>query len=148
MDRNPMATRLRKLGMGGRVALLTALMLLLYAVVAPLAYWHSGIPGLLAAGLPAVVCLGGAIGALLLSGHFRGPTGALTGLLLSIIVRTGLPLLLAIFLCFQPGALAKAGGVYYLVVFYVLMLGVETPLSLICTPTGNACTKVEQDPPP
>ena len=90
----------------------------------------SGVMGLLAAGTAAAVCLIGAIGALIASDHFRGPSRALHGLAWSMAARTGLPLLLALVLRLQRGALFKAGAVYYVLVFYFVALAVEMPLSL------------------
>jgi hypothetical protein len=112
------------------MALLTAVMLSLLAATAPLACWHGGVMGLLAAGSAAGVCLIGAIGALIASDRFRGPTRALHGLAWSMAARTGLPLLWAIAVRFQEGGLFKAGGVYYLLVFYFAALAIEIPLSL------------------
>ena len=105
-------------------------MLLLLAATAPLACWHSGVMGLLAAGSAAAVCLIGAIGALIASDHFRGPTRALHGLAWSMAARTGLPLLLALVVRIQGDALFKAGALYYVVMFYFAALAVEMPLSL------------------
>jgi len=105
-------------------------MLSLYAAAAPVAWWTRGAMGLLAAGIAAAVCLLGAVGALLLNARCRGPSRALHGVVCSMAVRTGLPLVLAIALRFQEGALFKAGGVYYLLVFYLAALAIETPLSL------------------
>ena len=61
---------------------------------------------------------------------------ALHGVLLSMAARTGLPLLLALALVLERGALFRAGGVYYLLVFYFAALAVETPLSLPRTETN------------
>ncbi len=122
--------KVRNLGLSGRAMVLTAVMLLLGAAVAPLAWWHSGAVGLLAAGSSAMVCWIGALGALVVNDHCRGPSRALHGLAGSIALRTGLPLLLALAMRFHGGALLKAGGVYYLLVFYLAALAVETPLSL------------------
>ena len=130
MDMGSRLAKVRNLGLSGRAMVLTAVMLLLGAAVAPLAWWHSGAVGLLAAGSSAMVCWIGALGALVVNDHCRGPSRALHGLAGSIALRTGLPLLLALAMRFHGGALLKAGGVYYLLVFYLAALAVETPLSL------------------
>jgi hypothetical protein len=127
---------LRSLGLGGRLAVLTLLMLLLYLAAAPVAWTTSGGAGLLAAGTAGATCLIGAVAALSLSNCFRGPWRALHGVLLSMAARTGLPLLLALALVLERGALFRAGGVYYLLVFYFAALAVETPLSLPRTETN------------
>ena len=122
--------RLRNLGLGARVALVTSVMLLLFVATVPIAWWHDGGMGLLASAAAATVCLVGALGALIASDHFRGPSRALHGLAWSMAARTGLPLLWAVVLSLQQGGLAKAGAVYYVLVFYFVALAVETPLSL------------------
>ena len=45
-------------------------------------------------------------------------------------VRTGLPLVLAVVMRLVDGPLVKAGGVYYLLSFYLAALAVEMPMSL------------------
>ncbi len=112
------------------MAVVTALMLFLYAAIAPVAWWHDGVMGLLASGGAAAVCLIGAVGALIASDHFRGPACALHGLACSMAARTGLPLLLVLVLGLQQGSLVKAGAVYYVLVFYLVAMAVEIPLSL------------------
>jgi hypothetical protein len=127
---------LHTLGLGRRLALITAVMLLLYAAMAPIAFWYGGALGVTAAGLSASVCLVGALGALVASDHFRGPSRALYAMACSMALRSGLPLVLATALLLQKGDLFKAGGVHYLLVFYLAALAVETPLSLPGTETN------------
>ena len=74
----PTWATIRNWGLGGRAAVVAAVLLLLYAAVAPWAYWLSGGAGLLAAGIAAAVCLLGAVAALFLSHRFRGPAHACT----------------------------------------------------------------------
>ncbi len=117
-------------GFGRRFSVATAILTTLYASTTVAASRYQGGPGLLAAGVPAVVCLVGALAALTISYSVRGPNRALLGLVLPMSVRTGLPLVLAVVMRLVDGPLVKAGGVYYLLVFYLAALAVEMPLSL------------------
>jgi hypothetical protein len=113
-----------------RETVLSSALLVAWLVVAPLSFWLHGVLGLAAASLAAVVCLTGAAAALAigeLSGALAGP---LVGLLLAMGMRTGVPLLFVVVLQLTGGVLKGAGLVYYVVLFYVLALGVEVPLSL------------------
>ena len=68
--------------------------------------------GLLAAGTAAAICLIGAIGALIASDHFRGPTRpARTGLVDG--GAAGLPLLLALVLRLQQGPIQGGRGITF-----------------------------------
>ena len=118
--------------------MVAAVLLLLYAAVAPWAYWLSGGAGLLAAGIAAAVCLLGAVAALFLSHRFRGPAHAVHALAFSMAARTGLPLILVLATSFCVGPLVRAGILYYLVVFYLVAMIIEVPLSLIGTQSCDA----------
>jgi hypothetical protein len=135
----------RHLGLGGRAALAAALLLLLYAALAPWAYWHSGLAGLLAEGVAAATCLIGALAALFFSDRFRGPSRALQGLALAMAARTGLPLLVLVAFLFCGRSLVASGVVYYVVIFYLAALGIEVPLSLGDTRPRNphACNNTQ-----
>ena len=127
-------------------ALCTAFMRLLR----PVAYWHSGWDiGLLAVRpCPRPFASSAALAALVLNDHFREPSRALHGLVFSMAARTGLPLILAVAVHFQDGTLGKAGLLYYLVVFYLISLGIEMPLSLIRTPSRASPRRRMQGPKP
>ena len=131
----------KNLGFGIRLVAATSILTTLYAITSAAAFRYQGGPGLLAAGVPAAVCLIGAIAALTISYSVRGPNRALLGLVLPMTVRTGLPLVLAIVMRRVDGPLVNAGGVYYLLVFYLAALAVEMPLSLGSVKTPGA----EQD---
>jgi hypothetical protein len=99
---------------------------------------------LLAAAIPAAVCLLGAGAALFLSDHFRGPARAWHALAFSMAARTGLPLILMLATSFCAGPLVTAGIVYYLVIFYLAAMAAEVPLSL----TGRqSCDAQEREGP-
>ena len=57
-------------------------------------------------------------------------TGPVVGLLLAMAMRTGVPLLFVMLIQLHGGVLKGAGLVYYVVLFYLLSLGVEVPLSI------------------
>jgi len=102
----------------------------LYALVAPVAGFCSGSAGLWAAAAAAVLCLAGAGLALVLSHALREPKHALYGMLLGMAARMGVPLAVGLPCHLHGGALAQAGLLYYLLVFYPVTLGVETASSL------------------
>jgi hypothetical protein len=118
----------------GRLALReTALCLALLAawlIVAPLGFWLSGGVGLVAASVAALVCAAAAAAALAVSELSRISAGPLVGLLASIGIRMGVPLLFVLAIQLHGGVLTRAGVVYYVVLFYLLALVVEVPLSI------------------
>jgi hypothetical protein len=126
--RNPLAT-VRQSSLVARATVLTIAMALLFAAVAPVAHHLAGRLGLVAAAVAGLMCLLPAVSALFISGALRGTEHALTGLLSAMLVRTGVPLVLAL-LILRRGPLVDAGAVHYLVVFYLMALGLETWLSL------------------
>jgi hypothetical protein len=112
---------------GGILALAAAV---LAAAILPTAAWLDGRAGVAAAAAAGAICAIGASLALAISHLLRGPALVLPGLLLAMTARSGLPLLLAIVIQFRGGPLAEAGFLYYLLVFYFVILSVETVLSL------------------
>ena len=74
-----------------KVTLLVLTVLVLYALVAPVAWLLAGPLGPVAAALAAGVCLGGAIAALVVGHIFRSPQHVLYSFLLGMIARMGLP---------------------------------------------------------
>jgi hypothetical protein len=131
-------------GLPAREAMLAIGMVSLYLLAAPLAYWLGGIVGLLTAAVACGVCLLASALALAVSTLLRQPALALYGLLLAMAARTGIPLFCALAVRLQGTALLERGFFYYLVVFYLFALAVETPLSLprggrmaACAPISN-----------
>lgn len=113
-----------------RCALLALSVLLVAALVVPLAYRSSGVPGVVAAALAALICFAGAAAALLLNDRLRGPDLAAPALLLGMLCRTGLPLVTALVIHLRAKELSEAGLPICLLIFYLLCLAVETWLSL------------------
>ncbi len=122
--------RWREASLAVRAAGLTIVVVLLYAAVAPVGWHLRGPTGLTAAAAAAGVCWLGATLALVVSHLLRGPSAALYGLLFGMALRMGVPMIAALILHVRRGALAEAGVLYYLLVFYPVTLGVETALSL------------------
>jgi hypothetical protein len=121
---------LRSLSLPWREAILAVSLLLLWAVVAPLAYGLAGIAGLAAAAASAAVCLAAFSMALALSHVLRDPALATAAVVLAMATRTGIPLLFALATRLHGGVCWEAGAIYYLMVFYLAALAVELPLSL------------------
>lgn len=123
-------TGFRNLSLPKRTAVLAIAVVLLYAIVAPVAWLLAGWSGTLAAAAAAGVCLLGAAPALWICCVVRAPKPVVYGWLLGMVFRTGIPLAFALTVRLKGGGLVEAGVLYYLVVFFTVTLGVETVLSL------------------
>lgn len=121
---------LRRRGLAGQSAVLTAAVLVVYAAVSPVAGYIGGAMGMAAAAVAAGLCLAGAGLALVVCRLFRDPKRAFQGVLIGMFLRVGVPLLAALGIQAQGGGLAAAGLFVYLLVFYPVVLIVETALSL------------------
>ena len=101
-----------------------------YAVVGSVGA-RVGPPGAWGTGAAAAgVCLLGAVLALAASHSLRGPQAALVAMLLAMACRMGIPLVFAAWAHLSGGPLAKAGVLYYVLVFYLIALGAEVVLAL------------------
>ncbi len=96
------------------------------ALAGPVSYLWSGPIGLGAAALASGCCCVGAMGALCVAPWFRGPHRLLASVLVGMSVRMGVALTAALIVQLGGGPLADAGFVYYLLVFYLVTLAVET----------------------
>jgi hypothetical protein len=121
---------LRNRSLATRLSLLGAGLLAPYAVGLAVAVRCSGAAGLAALSVAAAGCLVSATAAMILSYCLQTPATAMAAALLSMAVRTGLPLIVALVVRLGGPSLVEAGFVYYLLVFYVLALAIEVPLSL------------------
>lgn len=110
--------------------MLVLLVAVLYALVAPVAWYLGGLSGVWAASAAAGLCFAGAVLALLIAHLLRAPKHVLYGMLLGMAARMGIPLGSALAYHLRGGGVAEAGLLYYLLVFYPFTLGVETVLSL------------------
>lgn len=98
------------------------------AAVGLVAYQRQGIAGFRAAVVADVVCWLSAMAALLLAGSLRDTPHAVSGILGATLVRL-LPPLAAAGLCgVAAPAISQAGLFGYMVLFFLLMLVVETLL--------------------
>jgi hypothetical protein len=116
--------------LAARAAALWVATLALGVLVAPVAGLLGGGAGIAASAVAGAACLAGATTALVLCDLLRGPHLALHGILLGMMVRMGLPLGCALIGHFAVPALANAGLLFYLLVFYPVTLAIETALSL------------------
>jgi len=158
-------TRLRAMSFPARAGILVLVMALGYAVVASVGS-RVGPPGAWRTGAVAAgVCLLGALLALAISHSLRrgrgdrhllceAPEGpfrqempvpfsaqaALVAMLLAMACRMGIPLVFAAWAHLSGGPLAKAGVLYYVLVFYLIALGTEVVLAL---PTAEAPASAE-----
>jgi hypothetical protein len=123
---------LGRLSFAARAGILGGCVALAWAATMPLAYWSAGAAGAQAASVAAGVCFAGTILALATTEMLSGPLRALYGVLLGMFARTGLPLVATLVIYFKVPALADAGLVVYLLVFYFLTLVVETVLAISC----------------
>jgi hypothetical protein len=113
-----------------RIAVLTMVVLVVFGLVGPVAFHIGGLMGLAAAVLAASLCLAGGGIALMVSRLLLGPNLALAALMTSMTARMAIPLAFGLAIHLHGGPLAKAGLLYYLLVFYPVTLAVETMLSL------------------
>lgn len=120
----------RERGLGTRSATLLAAMMAAGLLAAPVA-WHVEGRGGLATALTAwLACLTGSGFALVAGEPFRAAGRVLSGMLLGMIFRMGVPLAAAVAIHGENGGLASPGFPYYLVFFFEIGLLVEVFLSL------------------
>jgi len=98
----------------------------IWPLFAAVGYARSGSAGILAALLAGSVCGGGAVIGLIVAGRFGLGVRAVPGILLSMILRTGIPLTACVVLLAMGGPLVEAGALVMILVYYLLMLLAET----------------------
>jgi hypothetical protein len=102
---------------GGQILVLTAVMLAIAALVAIAALCWRGKEMTNVALTVAAICYAASVLAIL-SENLLGGQNRLFGLLLSMAIRTGIPMGAAIFMKFAGGNYAKPEAIAYLLVFY------------------------------
>ncbi len=112
----------------GMVLLSSALSL--FAVLLPVAYHTSATDGVAALGVAAAACLMPALLALLIGELLPGTEWALPNLGIGMMLRMGIPLGTCVVVYASRGPLAEAGMACYLLIFYPVLLSVETGLML------------------
>jgi hypothetical protein len=126
--------------LGLRVVLLIVVTGVASAAIAAWRYSQVGGPGVLAAIVAAGICLAGALVALIVTGTMRGtPHAAVSGMLLGMLFRMGLPLGALVAFQQNGGPLAQAGIVGCLLLVYPVTLLAEVALavSLLQPPPGS-----------
>lgn len=136
---------LKNRSLATRAGMLVLVVLVLYALAAPVAWHLGGSTGVWAASAAAGLCFCGAVLALVIAHLFRAPQHVLYGMLLGMAPRMGIPLGFGLAYHFYGGGLAEAGLLYYLLVFYPITLGVETVLSLPQTDCSPCRAEPSQD---
>jgi hypothetical protein len=121
-------SRLQHLSLPVRAGILAASLLFAAGLVVPAAYMLEGPAGILAAFAAAFTCLVPGLIALGLGEVFRHPDTALYSLLFGTLIRMGLPLAACGLVYVADGPLAHGGFAFSLLVFYPVMLVVETTL--------------------
>ena len=113
-----------------KALILTFAVLAPLSIVGPLAGCFGGTVAVTAASLAALMCFAGAVLALAAYAILPRPKYAMAALLLGMAARMGIPFALGLAVHLQGGPLAKAGLLYYLLLFYPITLATETMLSL------------------
>jgi hypothetical protein len=121
---------LRGASVGVRQTVLLTGVLLALAIAAPVGWATRGWLGIAAAAAAAACCWLGTAVAMVLTDLFRDPKSVWIGWMLGTVPRMGLPLVMAVAVKVRGGALFDSGLLYYLLVFYPVVLGLETVMSL------------------
>jgi hypothetical protein len=121
---------LRDRGMAVRLSTLGIVVLVALGLAVPIAFSVGGLTATATATLAAGLCLAGAAAALIVGDYLRGPGGVLVALWLGMILRLGVPFAVGVTIHLHGGPLARAGLLWYLLVFYPITLLVGTILSL------------------
>ncbi len=112
-----------------KCTLLAAVAITTYVPTALVAYGIGGPPGVLAATAAAGLCLLGVIVPLAMPARMIG-AAPVYEVILGMLVRMGIPLGGGLALHLSATALASAGVLYYLLVFYPVLLATHTWLCL------------------
>jgi hypothetical protein len=126
-----------------RLAVLAAVMLVAYGGVVWLTVDSPA--GMAAVSLAAGVCLASAAAALLISAWLGTAANGAAAMVLPMMVRAGLPLVLAVLVRLRGRGLVEASFVYYLIGFYLLALMVELPMSLPRTVESKQSAAAESE---
>jgi len=113
-----------------RSLLLIATACLISALLVPVAYSQHGVDGVKACVIAGSICLFGGLSAMTVSDTLPGPDLAIANLLFTIFLRLGIPIGICVFVFAMGDRLVDAGLVYYLIVFYPVLLLLETAFSV------------------
>lgn len=111
------------------VVWLTVSLLAVSCVAGPVAYGRHAAAGMWAVGVALGVCWATGAASLVIVRLARSRGQAMNGILLSILVRMAVPMVAGVALDQLGGPLAAAGVFGWIVVYYLVMLAVESLLS-------------------
>ncbi len=114
-----------------RIAAAPLALLVCFALLGPISFHLAGSSGLLASALAAGLCALCYALAALVGSVLDEPDQLIARVLLSMLIRMGVPLAFCFVLYFRPGPLTQAGFVYYLLAFYMAGLLVDTLFSVV-----------------
>ena len=119
---------LRPSSFAARVWLLLAAGVLLGVPLGIVAFLRDGKAGLGAVALAAVLCVAPGLASLKFADLFRGPQAAMLAMTLSMLLRMAIALGACLAIYRLGGPLTQAGFVFYLLIYYLATLAVETAL--------------------
>ena len=119
--------------------LLASVLLVAFPLIAYVGNVQYGHAGFVAAIVAAAVCLVAGCIAIGVTSLFQSMGNGLNGLLLSILIRTGIPLIAGVTLSAQGGPLAEGGVFGMIVLNYLLMLTIETISAVRIVQAMNPC---------
>ena len=117
-------------GAAARASLLSGLLLLLLIPVASVGFALSGPSGVMVASFSMLICLASGLLAMVAAEIARQFNQQLASLLLAMGIRTSLPMAVLIAVYIRGGAIVDAGMAFYLLVFYLAVLAIETYLDV------------------
>lgn len=124
-----------------QAAWLSAVSVLVWLALAPLAFEISDMAGVVAVSVAVALCWTGGALALAIAALMHGPAAAMHGMLLGMMARMIFPLMLGATLQLKVASLADAGMIYYLLVAYMVLLAVETVMMLARVQTNLTAEK-------
>jgi hypothetical protein len=116
------------LGPWAEMGIVSAVVVILALVLAPLDYLFTGGTGLMALVVAGGVSLAAAVIALAVGRLFRGTRQAMYASLAGMLIRMSVALAAALVLRYGTAALAGGAMMFYLLVFYLATLSIETTL--------------------
>ena len=117
-------------GLVMRALLLTGALLLTLALVMPVAYNTTGSAGLVAATAALGICLAAGLTALITAEWLGRTQQVVQRVLLGMLLRMGIPLGTCTVFYLQRSKLAEEGIAYYILIFYAVMLLMETMMDV------------------
>lgn len=130
-----------------QLALLTAGLLGVGAIVLPVAWVAGGFASVVAALNAWFVAFAAAMSALIVTARLKRQQNVLPAVLGGMLIRMTLPLTAAIFVDLNFPALVASGWLGYLVVFYLAALALETWLALPQLASAAASPTLRTNPP-